>query len=141
MKKVLKGLGMAALVVMAIGGAVFAYTAITVTSQVEVEEPISIVSVEGDGTFDDASNVWSIGVLYPLDSAFVTITFANEAAEEITLSLSADPASLDGGNLVFGFDSATVKVPGAGTAAVTLTAETTQSLAPGSYSTAVTVER
>jgi len=105
MKKVLKGLGMAALVVMAIGGAVFAYTAITVTSQVEVEEPISIVSVE------------------------------------ITLSLSADPSSLDGGNLVFGFDSATVKVPGVGTAAVTLTAETTQSLAPGSYSTAVTIER
>lgn len=141
MRKIPKAVVIALVALMIIGGAVYAYTAITVTSQVEVQEPISIVSVEGDGTFDSSSNVWDIGVIYPVDTASIAITFANEAAGAITLSLSAHPASLDGGNLVFSFDNPTVEVLAGGTATVTLTADTTQSLAPGSYSTEVAVER
>lgn len=141
MRKIPKAVVIALVALMIIGGAVYAYTAITVNSQVEVQEPISIVSVEGDGTFDISSNVWDIGVIYPVDTASIAITFANEAAGAITLSLSAHPASLDGGNLAFSFDNPTVEVPAGGTATVIVSADTTQSLAPGSYSTEVTVER
>jgi len=141
MKKIPKALVIAFMTLILIGGAVYAYTAITVTSEVEVQEPISIVSVEGDGSFDTGSNIWDIGVIYPVDTASITITFANEAAGAITLDLSANPASLDGGNLVFSVDNPTVEVPAGGTATVTLSADTTQSLAPGSYSTEVTIER
>jgi uncharacterized membrane protein len=140
-KKIPKALVIALVAVILAVGAVYAYTAITVTSHVEVQEPISIVSVEGDGTFDTGSNIWDIGVIYPVDTASIAITFANEAAGAITLNLSAHPASLDDGNLVFSFDNPTVEVPAGGTATVTVSANTTQSLAPGSYSTEVTVER
>lgn len=141
MKKIPKALLIAFVAVILAAGAVYAYTAITVTSKVEVQEPISIVSAEGDGTFDSSSNVWDIGVIHPLDTASITITFGNEAAGTITLSLSAHPTSLDEGNLVFSFDNPTVEVPAGGIATVILSADTTQSLAPGSYSTEVTVER
>lgn len=146
MRKLVKRLGiqgvcLALLIMVALGGIAYAYTAITVTSEVQVEEPISIVSVEGDGTFDSGTNIWDIGNIYPLDMPSITITFANAAEGAITLDLSANPASLDGGNLAFSFDNPTLEVPAAGTASVTLTADTTQSLAPGSYSTEVTVER
>jgi len=141
MKKVLKGIGIALLAMMVIAGGVYAYTAITVTSQVEVLEPISIVSVEGDGTFDRTSNIWDIGQIYPLHTKSITITFANAAAGPITLTLTAKPASLDGSNLIFSFDNSAMQVPAGGSANVTLSAKTTQSLAPGSYSTKVTVER
>ena len=146
MKKLVKRMGItgiciAMLILVSIGAVVYAYTAITVTSHVEVEEPISIVLAEGDGSFDTESNIWDIGIIYPLDAPSITITFANVAEGAITLSLSANPAFFDGGNLTFSFDSATVEVPAAGTASVTLTANTTQSLAPGAYSTEVTVER
>jgi hypothetical protein len=146
MRKLFKKLGvtgvcLALLIVVSLGGIAYAYTAITVTSEVKVEEPISIVLVEGDGTFDSGSNVWDIGDIYPLDTASITITFANAAEGPITLTLTANPASLDSGNLTFVFNNDTVEVPAAGTATVTLTADTTQSLAPGSYSTEVTVER
>jgi uncharacterized membrane protein len=143
MKKIPKALVIAFVAVILAAGAVYAYTAITVTSEVEVQEPISIVSVsvEGDGTFDTSSNIWDIGVICPLDTASIAITFDNKAAGAITLSLSAHPASLDGGNLVFSFDNPAVEVPAGGTATVTLSADTTQSLAPGNYSTEVTVGR
>lgn len=151
MRKLIRKLGPAGLAIafamlMAVGGLVYAYTAITVTSEVEVREPISIVSVEGDGTFDSVSNVWDIGDIYPLDIKSIDITFANKADGPITLTLTAHPDSLDGGNLTFSFDNATVEVPaagtdGSGTVTVTLTADTTQSLEPGIYSTEITVER
>jgi hypothetical protein len=141
MKKIPKALVIAFVAVILAAGAVYAYTAITVTSEVEVQEPISIVSVEGDGIFDTSSNIWDIGVIYPLDTASITITFDNKAAGAIILNLSAYPTSLDEGNLVFSFDNPTVEVPAGGTATVILSADTTQSLAPRSYSTEVTVER
>ena len=123
------------------GGLAYAYTALTITSDVEVQEPISIVSAVGDGEFDDETLVWDIGEIYPLDQASLTITFANEASGPIQLNLSAEPASFDGGNLNFAFDLAQLAVPGEGQASVTLRAESTQSLAPGEYSTEVVVER
>ncbi len=134
-------MGIALLAVLVIGGAVFAYTAITVTSEVEVKEPISIFSVEGDGTFDSGTGTWNIGEIYPLDNPALTIILSNASSGTITLNLAASPASLDGGNLTFNFDNEILEVPAGGTATVTLTANTTQSLAPGSYSTEVTVER
>ncbi len=147
MKKLYKRLGLEGLViaivlVLAVGAFAFAaYTAITVTSEVEVQEPISITLVEGDGTFDAETNAWDIGDIYPLDTKSITITFANAADGPITLTLTAHPASLDDGNLTFSFDSETVEVPAGAIATATLTADTTQSLAPGSYSTEITVER
>ena len=63
MKKSPKALVIAFMTLILIGGAVYAYTAITVTSEVEVQEPISIVSVEGDGSFDTGSNIWDTEVL------------------------------------------------------------------------------
>jgi hypothetical protein len=94
----------AAVVAVVIGGLAYAYTALTITSDVEVQEPISIVAAEGDGEFDDETLIWDIGEIYPLDRASLIITFANEAAGPIQLSLSAEPASFDGGNLTFAFD-------------------------------------
>lgn len=145
-KQLLKGIGIALLALMLIVGAVYAYTALTVTSEVTVLEAISIASVEGDGTFDSGTNTWDIGEMYPLDTKSITITFANAAGGPITLTLTANPASFDSGNLTFSFDNSTVEVPaageeGPGILTVTLSADTTQSLAPGSYSTEVTVER
>jgi len=153
MKKLIRrlgpaGLAIAAALLVTIGGLVYAYTAITVTSEVEVREPISIALVEGDGIFNSETNVWDIGYIYPPVTKAITITFANDADGPITLALTAYPASFDHGNLTFTFDSATVEVPAAaeetgiaGTVTVTLTADTMQSLVPGSYSTVITVER
>lgn len=136
-----KALVIALIVSAVIGGVVYAYTALRITSEVEVLEPISITLVEGDGDFDSVSNMWDIGDIYPLDEKSITITFANAADGPITLTLTANPASLDGGNLTFSFDNSTVEVLAGDVATVTLTADTTQSLAPGSYSTEITVER
>jgi len=151
-KKIFKRLGIEGLVIavvllVAVSTLAFAaYTAITLTSDVEVQEPISISLVEGDGTFDSDANGWDIGKIMPLDTKSIDITFANVADGPITLTLTANPASLDGGNLTFSFDDPAPVVPAAvdevaGTATVTLTADTTQSLAPGNYSTEITVER
>ncbi len=122
-------------------GVVYAYTALTITSDVQVKEPISVLAAEGDGEFDHDTLIWDIGEIYPLDEASLTITFANEAAGPIQLSLTADPASFDGGNLTFSFDLNPLVVPEEGDASVTLRAETTQSLEPGEYSTEIIVER
>jgi len=151
-KKIFKRLGIEGLVIavvllVAVSAFAFAaYTAITMTSDVEVQEPISISLVEGDGTFDSDAISWDIGEIMPLDTNSIDITFANVADGPITLALTATPASLDGGNLTFSFDDAAPVVPAAadevaGTVTVTLTADTTQSLAPGNYSTEITVER
>jgi hypothetical protein len=131
----------AAVVAVVVGGLAYAYTALTITSDVEVQEPISIVTAEGDGEFDGETLIWDIGEIYPLDRASLTITFANEATGPIQLSLSAEPASFDGGNLTFAFDLEQLVVPGEGEASVTLRAESTQSLAPGEYSTAISIAR
>lgn len=141
MKKFLKGLGIALLIFMVVGGAVYAYTALTVSSTVEVKEPISITSATGSGTFDSATNTWNIGQLYPAGTASLTITFANASSGKITLTLTANPASHDSGNLTFTFDKPAVEVPGGSTAAVIVTANTTQSLKPGNYSTQIAVVR
>jgi hypothetical protein len=146
MKKLIKRMGitgicLAVLILVSIVTIAYAYTAITVTSQVEVEEPISIVLADGDGSFDAETNIWDMGTIYPLDAPSITITFANDAEGAITLSLSANPASFDGDNLIFIFDNDTVEVPAGGIASVTLTADTTQSLAPGAYSTEIIIER
>jgi hypothetical protein len=141
MKKVLKGLGIGLLALMLIGGAVYAYVAINITAQVTVQEPISVVSAEGAGTFDTATSTWNIGEIYPQDTASIAITFANAASGPITLSLSAEPASLDGGNLTFAFDSNTIVVPAGGEASTGITASTTQGLAPGSYSVSILIQR
>ena len=130
-----------AVLAVVVGGLAYAYTALTITSGVAVQEPISIVAAEGDGEFDDETLIWDIGEIYPLDQASLTITFANEAAGPIQLSLSANPASFDGGNLTFAFDLAQLLVPAEGEASITLRAESTQSLAPGEYSTEISIER
>ena len=146
MKKLIKRMGItgiciAVLILVAIGTVAYAYTAITVTSQVEVDEPISILLADGDGSFDAENNIWDIGTIYPLDAPSITVTFANAAEGAITLTLSANPASFDGDNLIFIFDNDTVEVPAGGIASVTITADTTQSLAPGAYFTEIIIER
>jgi hypothetical protein len=141
MRRIFKGLVIALIAFILATGGVFAYTAVTVTSDVQVMEPISISSVAGEGSFDFNNMIWDIGQIYPLDNPSLAMTFSNAAAGDITLTLSIDPSSLDGGNLTFSFDSATLLVPAGGTATVTLFASTTQSLSPGFYSTAVTVDR
>jgi hypothetical protein len=130
-----------AVVAVVVGGLVYAYTALTITSDVAVQEPISIVEANGDGQFDDETLVWDIGEIYPLDRASLTITFANEASGPIQLHLSVNPASFDGGNLTFAFDLDQLVVPEEGQSSITLRAESTQSLAPGEYSTEIVVER
>ena len=141
MKRFLKGLVIALLALMIVGGGVYAYTAITVTSDIEVLEPISITAVAGDGTFDFNSMTWNIGQIYPLDAKSLSLDFNNDASGTITIWLLATPSNLDGGNLTFYFDSPVIDVPAGGKATVTLTANTTQSLAPGAYSTIITVDR
>lgn len=146
MKRIVRKLGINGLVVIFLvlaltSGAVYAYTVLTVTSNVEVLEPIHISEVAGDGTFDMDSNTWDTGPIYPASEPSITITFANAAPGAITLTLQVNPSSLDGGNLVFSLDNETLELPAEGTASVVLTATTNQSLTPGNYSTKVTVER
>ena len=141
MKKVLKGLGIGLLALMLISGAVYAYVAINITATVDVQEPISVVSTEGDGTFDTETGTWDIGEIYPLDTASLAITFANAASGPITLTLAANPPSLDSGNLTFIFENTEIEVPAGGEASASITASTTQSLAAGSYSAAILIQR
>ena len=83
MKNPLKAYGkkeIAIIVGVALGvtaGVVYAYTALTITSDVQVKEPISVLATEGDGEFDYDTLIWDIGEIYPLDEASLTITFAN----------------------------------------------------------------
>lgn len=141
MKKFIRGLIIVSLVLALTGSAIYAYTSLTVTSNVEVLEPISIASVEGDGTFDMASNTWDTGPIYPMSTPAITFTFANAAPGPITLTLDVSPSSLDGGNIQFYFDTTSLEVPAEGTASATLMTATQQSLTPGSYGTQVTVSR
>ena len=141
MKRFICGLIIVFLVLAIIGGAIYAYTALQVTSNVEVLEPISIASVEGDGAFDMSTNIWDTGPIYPMSTPALTFNFANAAPGPITLTLSVSPSSLDEGNIQFSFDTTTLEVPAEGTASATLMAVTDQSLTPGYYNTQVTVSR
>lgn len=101
-------------------------------------EPITIVEVSGDGQWN--SPTWLVS-MYANERKATTITFANSSDGDIAITLTVSPPSHDEGNLTFGFDSTTLVVPGKGTASVVFSVEATQSVAPGTYSTIVTVER
>jgi len=79
--------------------------------------------------------------MYANETKATTITFGNSSDEDIAITLTVSPSSHDDGNVAFGFDSSTLVVPGKGTASVVFSVETSQSVAPGSYSSTVTVER
>lgn len=142
-KRFIKGLVIAVLALMLVGGTVYGYVALNITAEVDVQEPISITSWVGigGGNFDRETNVWDIGEIYPNDTVSLAVTFANAASGPITLTLVASPQSLDGGNLNFSFEYTTIEVPAGGTASVSITASATQSLAPGSYSTTILIQR
>ena len=141
MKKFIWGLVIVILLLGLTGGAIYAYTALTVSSSVEVLEPISIASVGGDGTFDMNNFFWDTGQIYPMSTPSLTFTFYNAAPGPITLTLDVNPASLDGGNIQFYFNTTSLEVPAEGTASATLMTFTNQSLTPGVYGTYVTVSR
>ena len=141
MKKFIWGLVIVILLLGLTGGAIYAYTALTVSSSVEVLEPISIASVGGDGTFDMNNFFWDTGQIYPMSTPSLTFTFYNAAPGPITLTLDVSPASLDGGNIQFYFNTTSLEVPAEGTASATLMTFTNQSLTPGVYGTHVMVSR
>lgn len=141
MSRLIRGLIVVFLLLAITCGAIYAYTALTVTSNIEVLEPISIASVEGDGTFDMSTHSWDTGQIYPMSQPTIIITFANAAPGPITLTLSVSPQFLDAGNIQFSFDTTTLEVPAEGTASAILMAVTDQSLTPGYYNTQVTVSR
>ena len=141
MKRLLKGLGIGLLMLALVGGTVYAYVAINITAEVDVQEPISIISAAGDGTFDIETVTWDIGEIYPLDTASINVTLANAASGPITLTLATDPVSLDSGNLTFTFENTEIVVPAGGEVSFSISANTTQSLATGSYSVAIQIQR
>ena len=137
-----KGIAIFIAVLLALsGGIAYAYSALTITTDVEVEEPISIESVECDGEFDENLLIWDIGEIYPPDEASITITFANASEGPINLLLSVNPSSFDAGNLTFKLDPSQLIVPPGEMVSATIDAVATQSLAPGDYSTEIIVER
>lgn len=100
-------------------------------------EPISIAGVSGDGRWN--SPTWLV-TMYASERKATTITFANSSREDITISLTVSPPSHDNGNLSSGFDNPTPVIPGKGRASVVFWVETSQSVAPGTYSSVITVE-
>jgi hypothetical protein len=79
--------------------------------------------------------------MYPNEQKATAVTFANSSADDTVVTLTATPVSHDGGNLIFGFNTPTVSVPGKGQATVVFWVQTNQSVTPGIYTTIVTVER
>lgn len=100
-------------------------------------ESITFAEVSGDGQWN--SPTWLVS-MYANERKATTITFANSSHEDITISLTVSPPSQDEGNLIFGFDSPTLVVPGKGKASVVFWVQTSQSVTPGSYSSVITVE-
>lgn len=100
-------------------------------------ESLSLVGAKGDGQW--YSPHWVVS-MYANEKKSATVTFGNSSAEDIPIILTASPASCDDGNLTFGFDNASLVVPGKGKASVVFWVETNQSVTPGSYSIIVTVE-
>lgn len=100
-------------------------------------EPISIVKVGGDGRWN--SPTWLVS-MYANERKATTITFANSAPEDITISLNVSPPSHDEGNLIFGFDNQPLVVPGKGEASVVFWVQTSQSVTPGIYSSITSIE-
>lgn len=101
-------------------------------------ESLSLVGARGDGQWNSPNWVVSI---YANEKKATTVTFANSSAEDISITLTASPASHDGGNLTFGFDNPILVIPGKGRASVVFWLETSQSVTPGTYLTIVTLER
>lgn len=79
--------------------------------------------------------------MYANERKSSTVTLGNSSDEDIPVILIATPTSHDDGNLTFGFDRSTFVVPAEGEVDVVFWVETSQSVAPGTYLTIITVER
>ena len=118
------------LILMVTGGAVWAYTALTSTGDITVEEPLSFV---GDSTFDVT--------LYPQESDTAQITVANASSVDMEVDLisSIDP---DPGAKGMDVDiPAKVNVPATGQATIDIVITAGKSAEPGSYTVSIVIVR
>ena len=109
----------------------------TANTVIAATEPVWLSGCQGDGEWH--SPHWVVS-MYANERKETTVTFGNSADEDVPVTLTAIPESQDNGNLIFGFDQPELVIPAKGKASVVFWVETTQGVAPGTYSTTVTVD-
>lgn len=128
MKRPLKSIMAVLLVSLVLGAGVLAYTALTATVTIEVEEPLSFVG----------ANTFSV-TMYPQGTATRTITIANASpiALEIDLVETIVPP-LRGITVTY---PKKIVIPAAGQGAVIVSIAASKSAEPGSYVITIQVTR
>ena len=139
------GIGIIAVVafMMLTTGAVYAFDFFTGSSEVTVDEAItiSVASTPGDGSW--SSGVWTVG-MYPGETKTTHLEFHNASSADIIVTPTVTPLSYPAGwsgEFECKFASTTYTVPGGGMCPANLQAIAEQGAPTGTYSSGITIAR
>ena len=124
-------------------GAVYAFDFFSGSSEVTVDEAITITvaSTPGDGSWN--SGVWTVG-MYPAETKTTHLEFHNASSVDITVTPTVTPLSYPtgwSGQFECKFASTTYLVPGSGSCLANLQAIAEQGAPIGPYSSGITIAR
>jgi len=91
---------------------------------------VTVVDRTGDGKW--TNNAWQVEI-YPGETKATTIKLYNSSSSSLSVTVNVSPDSLDGGNLIFELDKATLTMPGKSYADTTISVKASGSTTPGTY--------
>jgi len=91
---------------------------------------VTVVDRTGDGKW--TNNAWQVEI-YPGETKSTALTLYNSSSSSLGVEVSISPSSLDGGNLIFELDKATLTMPGKSYADTTISVKASGSTTPGTY--------
>ena len=91
---------------------------------------VTVVDRTGDGEW--TNNAWQVEI-YPGETKATTIKLYNSSSSSLSVTVNVSPDSLDGGNLIFELDKATLTMPGKSYADTTISVKASGSTIPGTY--------
>ena len=118
------------LILLIVGGGVWAYVALTATGEITIEECLSFV---GDSTFTIS--------LYPQGSDVGQVTLANASPDAIEVDLLSEVTPDPGPKGLTVDIPAKITVPASGQIAVDITVTASKSVEPGIYTVSIEFDR
>ena len=91
---------------------------------------VTVVDRTGDGEW--TNNTWQVS-MYSGETKATTIKLYNSSSSSLSVTVNVSPDSLDGGNLIFELDKATLTMPGKSYADTTISVKASGSTTPGTY--------
>jgi len=91
---------------------------------------VTVVDRTGDGEWTNST--WQVEI-YPGETKATTIKLYNSSSSSLSVTVNVSPDSLDGGNLIFELDKATLTMPGKSYADTTISVKASGSTTPGTY--------